>query len=300
LTPMPAARKQVVLATSALLGVTAIWGSTFVVVKDAVEKMPVLDFLAWRFGIATIALALIKPRAVLHLGRRGLLAGLALGLALGAGYVTQTFGLEHTPASVSGFITGMFVVFTPLVAGLVLRRRVGAQAWAAVALATVGLALISLHGASLGRGEALTLLCALSFAVHIVGLGEWSPSYDAFGLAVVQLGVVTVLCTIAAAPDSLAPPPDWHVWRAVLLTGLAASALAFLIQKWAQGYLPPVRTAVVLTMEPVFAGIFGVLVDDDPLSVRIFLGAACVLTAMLFVEAGPRHGAEGQVERLEA
>src|SRR3954451_8622123 len=223
-------RHRAALATAGLVVVTAIWGSTFVVVKDAVEKMPVLDFLAWRFGIATVALALIKPKAVLHLGRRGLAAGVVLGLALGAGYVTQTFGLERTPASISGFITGMFVVFTPLVAGLVLRRRVGAQAWAAVALATVGLALISLHDASLGRGEALTLLCALSFAVHIVGLGEWSPSYDALGLAVVQLGVVTVICTVAAAPDTLAPPADWHVWRAVLLTGLAASALAFLIQ----------------------------------------------------------------------
>ena len=269
-------------------------------VKDAVEKMPVLDFLTWRFAIATVALWLVRPKAVLRLGRGGLRAGVLLGLALGAGYVTQTFGLERTPASVSGFITGMFVVFTPLVAGLVLRRRVGVQAWAAVALATVGLALISLHGASLGRGEALTLLCALSFAVHIVGLGEWSSSYDAVGLAVVQLAVVTVLCAVAAAPDTLAPPPTWHVWWAVLLTGLAASALAFLVQTWAQAHLPPVRTAVVLTMEPVFAGFFGVLVDDDPLDVRIVIGAVCVLIAMLFVEAGPRHGAEGKVERLES
>jgi drug/metabolite transporter (DMT)-like permease len=297
---MRSARRQVVVATGALLGVTAIWGSTFVVVKDAVQSMPVLDFLAWRFGIATVAIALVKPRAVSKLGRDGLRAGGLLGLALGAGYITQTFGLEHTPASVSGFITGMFVVFTPLVAGLVLRRRVGVQAWLAVALATVGLALISLHGASVGRGEALTLLCALSFAVHIVGLGEWSSSYDAVGLAVVQLGVVTVVCVIASAPDSLAPPPDWHVWWAVLLTGLAASALAFLIQTWAQAYLPPVRTAVVLTMEPVFAGIFGVLIDNDPLGARMIVGAGCVLLAMLFVETGPRRGAEGRVERLEA
>src|SRR5436305_2331778 len=158
---MRAPRKQLV-ATGALVGVTAIWGSTFVVVKDPVQSMPVLDFLAWRFAIATIAIALVKPKAVLQLGRGGLRAGALLGLALGAGYITQTFGLEHTPASVSGFITGMFVVFTPLVAGLVFRRRVGGQAWAAVALATVGLALISLNGAALGRGEALTLLCALS------------------------------------------------------------------------------------------------------------------------------------------
>jgi drug/metabolite transporter (DMT)-like permease len=222
-----------------------------------------------------------------------------LGLALGLGYVAQTYGLRTTPASVSGFITGMFVVFTPLVARLLLRKRVGLQAWSAVALATIGLALISLHGASVGTGALLTLGCALCFALHIVGLGEWSSSYDSFGLAVVQLGSVTVLCAICAAPDSLAPPPDLDAWGAVLLTGLAASAVGFLAQTWAQAHLPPVRTAVVLTMEPVFAGIFGVLVDGDDLGIRIALGAVCVIVAMLFVEAGPRRGAEGEVERLE-
>ncbi|MDX6286721.1 MAG: hypothetical protein QOG53_2206 [Frankiales bacterium] len=261
--------------------------------------MPVLDFLAWRFGIATVALALIRPRSVARLGRPGLRAGLLLGLALGLGYIAQTYGLRTTPASISGFITGMFVVFTPLVAGLILRKRIGLQAWAAVAVATVGLALISLHGASVGSGQLLTLGCALCFALHIVGLGEWSPSYDAFGLAVVQLATVTVLCAICAAPDSLAPPPDLKVWGAILLTGLAASAFGFLIQTWAQAHLRPVRTAVVLTMEPVFAGIFGVLVDGDDLGVRTVLGAVCVIVAMIFVEAGPRRGAEGEVERLE-
>jgi drug/metabolite transporter (DMT)-like permease len=269
------------------------------VVKDAVGKMPVLDFLAWRFGIATVALALLRPRAVARLGRPGLRAGFLLGLALGLGYVTQTYGLRTTPASVSGFITGMFVVFTPLAAGLLMRKSISPQAWAAVALATLGLALISLHGASVGQGELLTLVCAVCFALHIVGLGEWSPSYDSFGLAVVQLGTVTVLCAACAAPDSLAPPPNLNVWGAVLLTGLAASALGFLAQTWAQAHLPPVRTAVVLTMEPVFAGIFGVLVDGDALGVRTVLGAICVIAAMILVEAGPRRGAEGEVKRLE-
>ena len=287
------------VAMLALVGVTAIWGSTFVVVKDAVDKMPVLDFLAWRFGIATIALMLVRPRALRGLGRDGWRAGLILGLALGLGYIAQTQGLKTTPASISGFITGMFVVFTPLVAGLVLHRRVGGWAWLAVALATVGLGLISLRGASTGTGELLTLACAACFAIHIVGLGEWSPSYDAGGLAILQLGTVAVICAIAAAPSSLAPPPDADVWAAVLLTGLAASAVGFLVQTWAQSHLAPVRTAVVLTMEPVFAGIFGVLVDGDDLGARIIAGAICVIAAMLVVEAGPRRGAEGDVERLE-
>src|SRR4051812_44930148 len=163
-------RSPELVGTVALVGVTAVWGSTFVVVKDAIERMPVLDFLAWRFAIAAVAMAVVRPGAVRRLGRDGTRSGVLLGLALGIGYITQTFGLERTSAAVSGFITGMFVVFTPLTAALVLRRRVTAAAWGATALATVGLGLLSLHGFALGAGETLTLCCAVAFALHIVGL----------------------------------------------------------------------------------------------------------------------------------
>jgi drug/metabolite transporter (DMT)-like permease len=278
-------RRRTIVATTALVVVTAIWGATFVTVKHAVARMPVLDFLAWRFAIATLALGLVRPRSLTGLGLRGWRAGTLLGLALGLGYVCQTYGLRTTRASVSGFITGMFVVFTPLVAAIVLRHRVAGRSWLAVVLATAGLALISLRGFTVGGGEALTLLCALAFAVHIVGLGSWAPAYDAVGLAVVQLITVTLLCVICAAAGSLAPPPDLGVWGAVLLTGLAATAFAFVVQTWAQAHLPPVRAAVVLTMEPVFAGIFGVAIGGDRLSLRILTGAACVLVAMLIVES---------------
>jgi drug/metabolite transporter (DMT)-like permease len=195
--------------------------------------------------------------------------------------------LRTTPASVSGFITGMFAVFTPLVAALVLRRHVAGRSWLAVTLATVGLALIALHGLSVGAGELLTLGCALAFAVHIVGLGEWSADFDAFGLTFVQLLTVTVLCVVFAASHSLAAPPDLGVWGAVLLTGLAASAFGFAVQTWAQAHLHAVRVAVVLTMEPVFAGLFGVAVGGDHLGVRTILGALCVVGAMLMVESAP-------------
>jgi drug/metabolite transporter (DMT)-like permease len=278
-------RRRTVVATTALVVVTAIWGATFVTVKHAIARMPVLDFLTWRFAIATLALVLLRPRSATKLGRRGWRAGALVGLALGLGYVFQTYGLRTTRASVSGFITGMFVVFTPLVAAFVLRQRVTARSWFAVALATAGLALISLRGFSIGGGEALTLLCAFAFAVHIVGLGTWAPDFDPVGLAVVQLTTVTVLCAVCAAPGSLAPPPDLGVWGAVLLTGLAATAFAFVVQTWAQAHLPPVRAAVVLTMEPVFAGVFGVIIGGDHLSTRILSGAVCVLVAMLIVES---------------
>jgi drug/metabolite transporter (DMT)-like permease len=285
--------------TLALLAVTAVWGSTFVVVKDAVERMPVSDFLAWRFAIAALAMLLLRPAAVARLGSAGRRAGLFLGAALGAGYLLQTLGLQTTPAAVSGFITGMFVVLTPLGAAVLLHQLPTRSAWVAVALATVGLGLLSLHGFSVGTGELLTLGCAAAFALHIVGLGRWAASFDAFALAVVQLLAVAVLCLALAAPGGLAAPPDLGVWGALLLTALAATALAFVVQTWAQAHLPPTRAAVVMTMEPVFGGLFAVGVAGERLGPRTVVGALLVLGAMVLTELGPRRGAEGAVERLE-
>jgi drug/metabolite transporter (DMT)-like permease len=287
------------LAVLVLVAVCILWGSTFVIVKDAVERMPVMDFLAWRFAIAALVMAALRPRTVTALSPAARRQGVVLGAALAAGYVAQTYGLERTPATVSGFITGLFVVFTPLCSGLLLRERIDAASWAGVALATVGLALLSLHGLSVGTGEAITLLCAVSFALHIVGLGQWSTARDAYGLAVVQLATVAVVSIVAAAPDSLAPPPDGGVWGAILLTSLAATAFGFFGQTWAQAHLAPARAAVVMTMEPVFAGVFGVTVGTDRLGPRTVIGSVVVLAAMLLVELGPRKGRDATVERLE-
>lgn len=285
--------------TAALLGVTAVWGSTFVVVKDAIARMPVSDFLTWRFALAALAMLVLRPRSVAGLGPRGRRSGALLGVALGAGYLLQTLGLQTTGAAVSGFLTGMFVVLTPLGAAVLLHQPPGRTAWAAVGLATLGLGLLSLHGFSIGHGELLTLGCAAAFALHIVGLGRWAPCYDAFGLAVVQLITVAVLCGLLAGPTGLSLPPDAGVWGALALTALAATALAFVVQTWAQAHLAPTRAAVVMTMEPVFGGLFAVLVAGERLGGRALVGAALVLAAMLLTELGPRRGAEGHVERLE-
>jgi drug/metabolite transporter (DMT)-like permease len=285
--------------TLALIGVTAIWGSTFVVVKDAVHRMPVTDFLTWRFGLAALGMLLIRPRSVARLGAAGRRAGVVVGVALGLGYLLQTLGLQHTSAAVSGFITGMFVVLTPLGAAVLLRQRPSASAWFAVAVATVGLGLLSLHGFSIGYGELLTLGCAAAFALHIVGLGRWAPSYDAFGLAVVQLLTTALLCFAVAAPGGLVVPPTWSVWGALALTSLGATALGFVVQTWAQSVLSPTRAAVVMTMEPVFSGLAAVVLAGEALGLRTLAGAALVLVAMVLTEVGPRHGAEGSVERLE-
>jgi drug/metabolite transporter (DMT)-like permease len=283
------ARNHHTLATIALVAVTAVWGGTFVVVQDAVEQMPVLPFLFWRFVLACGVLALLRPRAVAALSPEKRRHGLLLGLLLGAGYVLQTFGLLHTSATVSGFITGMFVVFTPLIGWLVLGQPVAPTVWFAVGLATAGLALISLNGFAMGVGELLTLGCAALFGGHIVGLGHWSTASDAYGLTVLQLGVVAALCLLASPlQGGLALPPNAGVWVAIGFLALAATALAFLAQTWAQTHMSAPRAAIVLTLEPVFAGIFGVTVGGDDLTGRILAGGACIVAAMYVVELGPR------------
>jgi drug/metabolite transporter (DMT)-like permease len=289
-TSIPAwARSHHTLATLALVAATAVWGATFVVVQDAVEQMPVLPFLWWRFALATAVLALVRPRAVLDLSAQQRRRGLVLGLLLGGGYVLQTFGLLHTSATVSGFITGMFVVFTPLIGWLVLGEPVARPVWFAVGLATLGLALISLRGFAIGFGELLTLGCAALFAGQIVGLSRWSTSRDAYGLTVLQLGVVALLCLLASPlQGGVVLPPNAGVWAAVVFLALAATALAFLAQTWAQTHMTAPRAAIVLTLEPVFAGIFGVTLGGDELTARILAGGACIVAAMYVVELAPR------------
>jgi drug/metabolite transporter (DMT)-like permease len=226
----------------------------------------------------------IRPTCLKGVTRKELFHAVLLGLVLGLGYITQTWGLVYASATVSGFITGMFVVFTPVVSFVLLRRRTDVKTWFAVALATVGLGLLSLNGWSVGFGELLTLACALFLAFHIVGLGDWSVKYEPFGFALLQIATVAVLSLAIAAPDGLTLPPDLTVWGTVVLTAVFATAAAFFIQTWAQSLVSPARAAVVLTMEPVFAGLFAVLIGGDALTLRIIGGGACVLAAMFIVQ----------------
>ncbi len=288
------------IPTVALVAVTAIWGTTFVVVAFTIEQLPVYTFLAWRFGIAALLLFAVRPHSVRSLSRVEVRRGLAIGVTLGIGYVLQTLGLQYTSATVSGFITGMFLVFTPLVAWLTTRERIAPAAWIAVLVATIGLALISLQGAANNTlGVLLTLGGALAFAFQIVGLSQWSTTANAYGLAVLQLGMVAVMCAVIA-PFEEGPkvPPNLQVWAAVLFLALAATALAFVVQSWAQAQISPTKAAVVLTMEPVFAGVTGFLAGDD-LTWRLVLGGMMVVSSMYLVEVGTRRGRDAEVAHLE-
>jgi drug/metabolite transporter (DMT)-like permease len=298
----PHAPRVALLATLALLAITASWGSTFYLIHDLLDRLPVLDFLAVRFTIASAAILLLSPRAVGRLSRDRRRHAIVLGALYGVAQILQTTGLAHTAASVSGFITGMYVVFTPLLAALLLRSRIGAMTWAAVGLAITGLGVLTLgdvsSGLGLGYGEALTLVSALIYALHIVGLGAWSSARDALGMSIVQCIVIAVICTGAAAPGGIELPQTTGDWLSVVYMALVAGAAALVGQTWAQAHLPPTRTAIIMSMEPVFAGLFAVLLGGESATVRMLLGGALVLTAMLIVELVPRRKIEGEVSHI--
>jgi drug/metabolite transporter (DMT)-like permease len=291
-------RRTSLLATLALLAMTACWGTTFFLIKDLLDRVPVLDFLAVRFAIASVALFLLAPRALGRLSGPSRRTAVVLGLLYGVAQILQTAGLAHTPASVSGFITGMYVVATPLFAALLLRLRITAITWGAVALAMVGLGILTLSGFSIGYGEALTFCAAMLYALHIVGLGAWSNAAEAMGMTIVQLVVITVVCFVASAPGGMVLPSTAGDWLAVVYMAVFAGALALAGQTWAQAHLPPTRTAIIMSMEPVFAAFFAVLLGGESLTLRMLFGGLLVLTAMLVVELAPRRKIEAEVPHI--
>jgi len=276
------------LAAAALLSVTAMWGSTFFLIKDLLDRVPAADFLAIRFLIAAVALLLIAPRAVSRLQPGMLHRIIYAGGIYGVAQIMQTTGLGHTDASISGFITGLYVVATPVLASLAFGIRISRTVWIAVAMATVGLAILSLRGFSVGFGEAITFVSAILYAVHIVVLSRWSTSKDAFAMATVQMGVISAICFVAAVPGGLTLPHTSGDWFAVVYMALAAGALAMLAQTWAQSQLDAARAALLMTMEPVFAALFAVLFGSEQLGWRVAVGGTIVLLAMILAETSGR------------
>jgi drug/metabolite transporter (DMT)-like permease len=285
--PAPTARLASWRWGLALVGVTAVWGATFVMVRDAVAAIPPFTFIAYRFLAAAALLAALRPRTLLRPQPGMSAAGLVAGVALFAGYGFQTVGLQYTTASNAGFITGLAVVLTPLFAALVLRERPGLGPALGAALAFAGLALLSLQRLEVRRGDALVLGCAVAFAAHILLLGRFAPRYSSYQLAVVQLATVGVLALgWAALSGELAAPAGGQVWLALAVTAVLASAAGFLVQTRAQREVSPTKTAVILTMEPVFAGLFGFLLAGERLEPRGWAGACCILAGMLVAELG--------------
>lgn len=291
-------RRTTLLAAAALLALAACWGSTFFLIKDLLDRVPTLDFLAVRFAIASVALLLVAPKALGRLSPVVRKHAVVLGVLYGLAQILQTAGLAHTPASISGFVTGLYVVCTPLLAAAILRTRIPPITWAAVLLATVGLGVLALNGFSIGYGELITLVSAILYALHIVGLGAWSTAEDAVGMTILQIMVIALLCTIATAHDGIVFPDRTGDWVAVAYMAVVVGALGLLGQTWAQAHLPPTRSAIIMSMEPVFASIFAVWLGGEDLTTRLLLGGGMVLVAMLTVELAPRRVVEGEVPHL--
>lgn len=264
-----------------LLAVTAVWGWTFVLVKDAISQYPTLPFLEIRFLLAFAVLAIVVHRLPT---RRELLVGAGAGGVLAAGYLFQTVGLETTSPGNAGLITGLFVVFTPLIDrafGVALHRRTVL----AVLVALAGTVMLTGGISGMGTGDLLVLGCAVMFALHIVVLSKWSPSLRAAPLAMVQMGTAALLFTAGGSSQLRMPSGD--VWLAIVVTGVFASALAYFIQTWAQKHLAASRTALILASEPAWALAASVALAGQRLGPLQAAGAALVLAAIVGHELAP-------------
>ncbi len=283
-------QKVPALAIAALVAVTIIWGAAFVIMKPAIEQEPFWDFLAFRFTIATVVMIAVRPKVLKAFTPKLLWRGLILGALLGSSYATQTIALEQTSAAITGFLTGLYVVATPILTWLIFRQKTRKRVWFGSLLALAGLALISITGAGIEVAQLWGVACALFFAGHIVGLGRWSPGLDSYALTVVQLGVIAVFMWVGAAPDGIQPPPNLDVWVAVLFTALLATAFAFFMQTWAQARMEASRVAVILTLEVVFTAVIAVLVGQETLTLKTIIGGGLIVLAMFIVEWPSKDG----------
>ncbi|RLE17156.1 MAG: EamA/RhaT family transporter [Acidobacteria bacterium] len=284
------------LATLLLIGVTAVWGWTFVIVGSAVAVYGVMGFLAIRFLIAGVATAAVWGR---HMTLRTLRTGAAIGLILAVGYLLQTWGLKYTTATNAGLITGLFVVLAPIIDRLIYGTKLHTSAWVAVGLSIIGMTLLTGRlPTQLALGDVLVFGCAFAFGTHIAVLSHHSTRHEPGALATAQMvGLAVIFVFLWPLTEEIVAPPK-EVWFALALTGLVASALAYAIQTSAQRVLSTVKTAVVLTLEPVFAGLFGFLLAGERLGPSQFLGAALIFGAVLMSEFAPLIG--GHLARKKA
>ena len=269
-------------ALVALVAVTAVWGVTFVQVKDALELYPLFAFLAVRFAIATLTLA---PAAAPRLRAAGWKAGVTLGLLLALGYALQTAGLERTTVSSTGFVTGLYVVFTPLFAFALFRIRVGRSVLVGVALSLVGLGLLTGVGVGDPIGDLLVLGGSAAYSLQIALMERYARRYDPVAFTFVEMLAACVGFTaIAIALGELELPRGWVVWGALLVTGVFASALGFLVQTWAQRQMSAARTALAFAMEPVWTAVFGYWLAGDRLGALGWTGASLIMIAIVVAE----------------
>ena len=266
-----------------LLVTTAIWGSSFLVMKDSLERQDVNSFLASRFVLAALIMFAFKPKSLSGLDKVFVRRAVLTGVLATGGFISQTFGLTLTTVSNTGFITGLYLVFTPLIAWLLLKHRITRAQWSAVLVATIGLYLIAYNGISVGIGEILVLISAILFAAQIVAIGELSDGKNSYSLTLIQIIVAAVVFSVLTLIGGYQAPPDSSVWAAVIFTAVFATFFGFLIQVKAQAVMSATVAGVLLAMETPFALFFGLYFDNDPFTLRIMSGGTLVMLAMALV-----------------
>jgi drug/metabolite transporter (DMT)-like permease len=264
----------------AMLATAAVWGGSFVLMKDAIQEQDVYSFLSSRFLVASALMIAYRPNVFKGLTSKFIRQGVLAGVLLGGGYIFQTLGLAKTTVSNTGFITGLYLVFTPLISLIILKRKVLNIQWLAVVVATLGLFLISYNGISIGIGEILVLISALFYGAHFVALGEWSDGKNTYALTLIQILTVSAIASICALINGYQLPPSSNVWQAVLFTAFFATFLAFIVQTKAQSVMSATAASVLLAMETPFALFFGLAFNSDPLTMRIITGGTMVMFAM--------------------
>ena len=269
----------------ALVVVTAIWGYTFVPVQKAVGAYPLFAFLAVRFAISTLALAPFAWAPLRTLPRAGWAAGIVAGSFLGLAYGLQTAGLELTTVTSTGFITGLYVVFTPLLALAAFRTPVPAPVWVGVVFALTGLLLLSGAPGGSWAGNLLVLGNAVAQSFQIVAMERWAPRYDARALTILQMAVAFAgFAVVAVAAGQVEAPPDAATWYALVVTGIFAGALGYLVSTWVQSRTTAARAALVFTLEAPFAALFGVLLLSERLGWEGWTGCAVMLAGIVLAE----------------
>lgn len=279
-------RADFTLALIALL-----WGGTFVIVKRALSDVTPVLYLAIRFTLATVLLLIWFHRRVrIGFGRQEYWAGLRVGAVLMLGYVLQTAGLQTTSPAKSAFLTGLYIVLVPFVASFVNGTRPRLVELAGVVIAGLGMGLLSMQGEtfSIALGDLLTVGCAVAFAVHIVLLGRWAPRYGFESLSLLQISGAAAVAWISV-PLLEKPAIHWSpaVWSAIGIGALFATALAFVLQTWAQERTTPTRAALLFSLEPVFAWIISWFAGEETFTIRAAAGALCILGGILLVELKP-------------
>ncbi len=270
-----------------------IWGATFVAVKDALADVSVLVYLAVRFALAAVVMAIWFRRALRGISRKAVWAGVQIGLCMFTAYVFQTTGLKYTTPSKAAFITGSSVVIVPLLLALFARRRLNVWIWSGALAALIGLYFLTVPPEGLGglnRGDPIVFGCAVMFAVHMILIGRYVGHHSVGALAVVQVATTAILATVAVpllAVTGWEPPrfvPTGTLIFAILVTAIGSTAIGFSFQTWAQQYTSPTHTAILISLEPVFAAITSWLLAREHLGARVLLGAALILAGILLAE----------------